>query len=220
MWCFLPLACVLCLWASCTPGTHMWAVHHTQECYLPCVPLERGLKHCLQCTASKTAPFSFKAWNQSKTSRRSTRMVPPEICMHTTNSLSRKCQAASFTTRFSVKETEPFPTNTYDTDNNLKLEIDEMTDFVTLWLLVQLATKAGLLTCLQVFWLWPLPCSVEESIIHHRQSCQQSQLAAPVIVIMQVYFCAIMYPAALSNSQQNDLIVELCLEKSGQLLFS
>jgi len=52
--------------------------------------------------------------------------------MRTTNSLSRKCHVASFTTRFLVKEMEPFPTNTYDTDNNIKLEIDEMTDFVTL----------------------------------------------------------------------------------------
>lgn len=121
MWCFLPLACVLCLWASSTPGTHVWAAHYTKSCYLPCVWLERGLKHWLQCTASKTTLFPFKALNQVKTFERLTTMAPPAVSMRTTNSFSRKCHAASFTILLSVKEVEPFPTNTYDTDNNLKL---------------------------------------------------------------------------------------------------
>lgn len=104
---------------------HTWhpcvscALH--KSCYLPCVWLEHGLKHWLQCTASKTTLFPFKALNQVKTFERLTTMAPPAVSMRTTNSFSRKCHAASFTILLSVKEVEPFPTNPYDTDNNLKL---------------------------------------------------------------------------------------------------
>lgn len=121
MWCFLPLLSVLCLWASSTPGTHVWAAHYTKLCYVPCVWVECGLKHCLQCTASKTTLFPLKALNQVRTFERLTTMAPPAVSMRTTNSFSRKCHAASFTILLSVKEVEHFPTNTYDTDNNLKL---------------------------------------------------------------------------------------------------
>ena len=113
--------CPVSLGASSTPGTHMQAVHHKLPCYLPCAVLERGLKHFLQCTAFKTIPSLFRAWNQSRTSRRLTTMVPPELSMRTTNSFFRKCHAASFTTCLSVKQRKPFFTNTYDMDNDLKV---------------------------------------------------------------------------------------------------
>ena len=210
-WCFLPLLCVLCVWASSTPGTHIWAVHHIQSRYLPCVRLERGLKQWLQCTAFKTIPFSFRARNESRTSRRSTAMAPPEVSMRTANSSSKKYHAASFTICLSVEEVEPFPTTTCDRDSHLTIghESDQMR-----WLnsgpLIACAhcncnksrfmdLPSSFLTLATATWCWGID-HTSETILPLKPTGSSSDRN-----YAKVHFCAVIHPAPMSDNQHNAL---------------